>query len=252
MRSSILAVAGLLACALSATAGAADKRCMAPDGLTYVAAPLPQVARRLAAREEISVVVLGTSSSMTPQRTGMPKSYIASLPSALERRLPGLQLRLDNRSARRLTAEQMAESITASIAASRPDLVLWQTGNVEAAQHIDVNHFGEALERGLEALKAAGIGVVLIAPQYRARLAALIDPAPYDKAMSQIADIQGITLFPRYEIMRQWNEDEVFSLRSSDRAEQLREAEAENRCLAELLADMIAEAAMLAAPRARP
>lgn len=251
MRATILAACCLLAGGLQSGAvmaadAAAGNHCMVPETLSFVDAALPQVARRIAAHEEISIVVLGSSSSVTPERKGMPKSYIASLPAALAAKLPGLKLKLDNRSARRLTAEQMAESIRTGIAAAHPDLVLWQTGNVEAAQQIDVNLFGAALASGLQALKDANVDVVLIAPQYRARLSALIDAAPYDDVMGQIADGYGALVFPRYDIMQYWDENNIFDLRQADQAMQMREAEAENRCLAELLAGLIARGAKLA------
>ncbi|HEX6957179.1 MAG TPA: hypothetical protein VF194_04270 [Ferrovibrio sp.] len=253
MRATILAVlclltGGLLAglvtgAARAADAAAAGDRCAAPESLTFVDAPLPGVAARIAAHEEVHVIVLGSSSSVTPARQGMPKSYIASLPAALEAKLPGLRLKIDNRSARRLTAEQMADGIRTGIAAAKPDLLLWQTGNVDAAQQIDINLFGAALENGLQALKASNIDVVLIAPQYRARLSALIDAAPYDDVMGQIAGGYNALVFPRYDIMRHWDENDVFDLRHADQAMQMREAEAENRCLAELLAGLIVRAA---------
>jgi hypothetical protein len=111
-----------------------------------------------------------------------------------------------------------------------------------------VNSFSSALESGLAALKAAGIDVVLVSPQYRARLAALVDPAPYSEYLDRIGEADGVPVFPRYDIMRHWAEGETFDIRSNNQATQMREAETENVCIAELLAGMIVTAARRAAP----
>ncbi|MEK9971084.1 MAG: hypothetical protein VW600_18260, partial [Ferrovibrio sp.] len=117
------------------------------------------------------------------------------------------------------------------------------------AQRVDINSFSESLNRGLEQLKSYGFDVLLVAPQYRMRLAAMVDVEPYNDVMAQIAAAEEVVLFPRFDIMRHWAENESFDLRNSDQAVQLREAEAENRCLADQMAGMITAAARKAKPR---
>lgn len=237
-------MAGLAATLLALPAAAqVPSRCAVPDDLVFSGEILPRTARKVAARQDLRIVIFGTSSSRAEAKKGLPQTYAALLPAELQRRWPGVTLHVDNFSARTLTAEQMAARIGAEIAPSKPDLVIWQTGNVDAAQQIDVNTFEDALTTGLEALKQQQIDVVLVAPQYRARLSAMVDVAPYDTFISQIAQAEGVLVFPRYDLMRHWVEEEVFDLRQKDQAKQLAEAEAENRCLAILLADMIARAA---------
>ena len=239
----LLLVIGLAAAALALPESAqAQTRCAVPDSMVFTEAALPRMARQIAARREIRIVVYGTSSSRPGEKKGLPQTYAALLPALLQARWPGIALRVDNFSDRSLTAEHMARRIAAEIAPSNPDLVIWQTGNVDAAQQIDVNSFGEALNTGLNALQARGVDALLIAPQYRARLSAMVDVAPYDAFLSQIAEARETLVFPRYDIMRHWSEQDVFDLRQSDQAKQLSEAEAENRCLAALLAEMIARA----------
>jgi cellobiose-specific phosphotransferase system component IIB len=243
-------MAGLLlaaAAALPPAVAADDPRCALPDLMTYNEQPMPRVARRLKSGEPLRIVILGSSSSLQTTK-GLPRSYVVGLPDALGQRLKDTTLRIDNLSERTFTAAQMADAIAQKIPALQPDLVIWQTGNVDAAQKVDINSFAEALNSGLQRLRSAGSDVLLVAPQFRMRLSAMVDVEPYNAAMVQIAVAEDAALFPRFEIMRHWAEAEVFDSRSTDLARQMREAEAQNRCLAEHLAAMIVAAAKLATP----
>src|SRR3546814_19446800 len=101
MRRAAIALALVLAsgsmCLLSATGAAADgdTRCAVPESLTFVDTPLPQVTKKLQARLPVHVVVLGTRSSM-PTTKGLPRPSAPGLHAALETRMPGLLLQLDN------------------------------------------------------------------------------------------------------------------------------------------------------------
>lgn len=242
----VLVLAPGSTCLLPATGAAADgdTRCAIPESLTFVDTPLPQVAKKLQAHQTVHVVVLGTSSSM-PTTKGLPRSYAAGLQAALEARLPGAALQVDNLSEKTHTAMQMAEKLARTVAPMKPDLVLWQTGNVDAAQQVDINDFSAALEDGIAALRKAGVDVVLMAPQYRMRLSVMVDVAPYDRVMSQFGNAEDVVVFPRFDIMRHWADNGTFDTRTDDLAMQMQVAEAQNRCIAGLLADMIARAARL-------
>lgn len=223
------------------------ERCATPNSLHFVDAALPNLARRLKGDGPIRVMVLGTSSSMRETTHGLPRSYVAGLPEALEPLLKGRALEIVNLSQRTQSVLQMRKRIDAEVIPARPDLLLWQTGAVEAGRQMDVNTFGEALISGLEALHAANIDVVMIGPQYRPRLAALIDPGPVNDYMSLIAEREKVPHFPRYEIMLHWAENGQFDSNTNDQAQQMREAEMQNRCIALGLGQMIARAVQEAA-----
>ncbi len=224
------------------------QRCRLPESLHFVDAPLPQLARRLAAGADIQVMVLGTSSSLKHESGGLARTYVAGLPDALATAFPGRQFSIDNRSARGQQTEEMLNRIKQEVLPARPDLLIWQTGNVEAARGTDLNGFAIALTDGLRRLHAAKIDVVLVSPQYRARLAPMVDAWAFDQHMGWIADAEAVPVFPRYEIMKFWAENEVFDLQSRDQARQMQEAIRMNACLALHLAETIRRAAALPAP----
>ncbi|PJI39003.1 SGNH/GDSL hydrolase family protein [Ferrovibrio sp.] len=230
----------------TASARAADERCNVPGDMLYTEQAMPRVARKLAASQPLRIVVLGSSSSLQNAK-GLPRSYAAGLHDALAVRLDGAQLQIENLSQRTLTAAQMADIIQ-SLPSKQPDLVIWQTGNVDAAQKVDINSFSEALKDGLAHLQSYGADILLVAPQYRLRLSVMVDVGPYNNVMQQIASAEDVVLFPRFEIMRHWAEEDRFDSRTADQAKQMHEAEAQNRCLANQMADMIAAAARKTRP----
>ncbi len=222
-------------------------RCALPGSLRFVDAPLPHLAKRLAANTEIRILVLGSSSSLKHESGGLTRTYIAGLPEALETRFPGRRFVIDNRSLRTQSVQDMLRRIKAEVLPAQPDLVVWQTGNVEAARQTDINSFAIALTEGLQKLRGAGIDAILIAPQYRARLAPMVDAGAFDQHMGWIGDAEGVPVFPRYDMMQFWSENEVFDLQSKDQAKQMQEAGMLNGCLAQHLAEMIRRAVALPA-----
>ncbi len=245
-RLTLTALATLLLWASNSHA-ADDPRCAVPGDMLYAEKAMPRVARKLKADQPLRVVVLGSSSSLQTSK-GLPRSYVAGLPEALGTRFGDANVQIENLSERTMTAVQMAAAIAQRVPALQPDLVIWQTGNVDAAQKVDINSFAEALKSGLEHLQGYGADVLLVAPQYRMRLSMMVDVEPYNDVMERIASAEDIVLFPRFEIMRHWAEADRFDIRTTDLAMQMREAEIQNRCLANQMADMIAAAVKKAKP----
>lgn len=224
-----------------------DPRCAVPDNMLYAEKSMQRMARKLAASQPLRIVVLGSSSSLQTSK-GLPRSYAAGLPEALGTRFGNANVQIENLSERTMTAAQMTAAIAQRVPALQPDLVIWQTGNVDAAQKVDVNSFAEALKSGLEHLRSYGADVLLVAPQYRMRLSMMVDVEPYNDVMERMASAEDIVLFPRFEIMRHWAEEDRFDTRTADLALQMREAEIQNRCLANQMAGMIAAAVKKAKP----
>lgn len=223
------------------------ERCTLPDSLRFVDAPLKNLAKALKARSEIRIVVLGTSSSLKHDTGGLARTYVAGLPDALQLRFPGKQFSIDNLSLRMQSTTQMQKRIAAEVVPAKPDLLIWQTGNVEAARQTDPNSFAESLSDGLRRLRAAGIDTILIAPQYRARLSPMVDTERFDQMMNWVGDSEGVPVFPRHDMMQFWAENEIFDLQAKSQETQMREAETMNGCLAQQLAEMIRRAVALPA-----
>ncbi|MFO1189068.1 MAG: SGNH/GDSL hydrolase family protein [Alphaproteobacteria bacterium] len=226
---------------LAAAEGGKD-RCVFPDELRSANFPLPGLKKRLQQTSQIVVLVLGSSSSMTGQPARNPRSYVQDLDLALQAAFPGKTFVLKNLSKRMQSAAEMAQRLPADVISGRPDLVIWQTGTVEAARHVDTNSFTDALIQGLEALRRAGIDVILVGPQTHNRLATMIDVESYNDVLGQIADRESASFLSRFDIMRYWEESGTFVLGSQDKGAQMREAGAQSQCITQILVEQIRRA----------
>ena len=224
---------------------AADKRdrCDVPEELRSTSYPLAEFSKRLKQSDHLAVVVLGSASSLPGGTARQAPPYVVGMEAALQEAFPGKTFTLRNLSSRAQANAQMVQRIGPEVIPARPDLVIWQTGTVEAARHVDINAFSATLAAGLTDLQAARIDVVLMGPQLRSRLATMIDVEPYNDVMAQIADRESVPFLSRYDIMRHWDENAVFDLGSQDQAIQMREAGAQNRCIMLLLVEQIRGAA---------
>ena len=86
----------------------------------------------------------------------------------------------------------------------KPKLLIWETGTVEAVRGTDVDEFRETVQGGVDELHAAGIEVVLMSAQFSRDADAMINFEPYLGAMREVADVNQVTVFNRYGLMRHW------------------------------------------------
>jgi hypothetical protein len=92
----------------------------------------------------------------------------------------------------------------------KPNLVIWQTGTVDAIRRVELDEFRAALEDGVEALQAGGSDVMLMNMQYSPRTESMIPVGPYVDEMRAVAQQRDIPLFDRYAIMRYWSDEGAF------------------------------------------
>ena len=82
----------------------------------------------------------------------------------------------------------MAARFAKEVLPLEPKLVVWETGTVDAVRGADLDAFRETLETGLVDLRPA-TDVVLMDTQFSRRTNAMIDFAPYERAMRLITDV---------------------------------------------------------------
>jgi len=124
-----LALGSLLAVAPTpAATDASAPRCDAPTDLTRLDLPLRRTARRLAAHRFVVIVALGSSSTAGAGASSAEATYPSRLMAELARRLPTQSIIVLNRGIGGERAVDMLARFDESVAAERPDLVLWQLG----------------------------------------------------------------------------------------------------------------------------
>lgn len=198
-------------------------------------APLRSVRRALLEKRPARIVAFGTSSMLAADAS----SPIASYPSELERDLEanGLQVEMIARTQAGAVAGDAAERLKTAMAALRPDLLVWQVGTDDAIARIDADDFADRLRDTLGWLAAHDIDVVLVDPQYVARLS---DDEGYTGIVDQVAAVASekrILRVNRYEAMADLaRAHPSWSRLSGDR---FRLSDMGYRCAAEYTADAI-------------
>lgn len=272
---SVLSGVRLLVFVLAVTAGhalAAEQVdvCRAPDDAAGAVAPLPHVAVILKPGSVLEVLAVGSATmfgsnaslgpgtitsrslgnatqllsqaklfSQPPSERAFPLQMVKAIRSAV----PGLQVNITVRGGRSLLATDMLSLLRTELAAKHFDLVLWQTGTVEAVRNVPPGEFAQTLSDGADAVLAANANLVLIDPQYSRFLQTNSNMEPYELGFQQVAAMPGVVLFRRYDLMRGWANDSQIDLERTPQADRQRVIEVLHACLGKHLARLIIDSA---------
>lgn len=236
----------LLALMLLAGTAVAEQRpehpaeCRVAAHLAESSFPMPQVARAIAAKK-LAVLVIGAGSSRLPGPGGGKMAYPARLQAALAEKLPGVAVTVATDVKMRRTAAQMVEAMPADLAGTKPALLVWQTGTVDALQGVDQDQFAKALDKGINIARSAGADVVLINAQYSPRTESMIALGNYAENLRWVAVQQEVPLYDRFGIMKLWADLGTFDFYSATK--KLDMAERVHDCIGRLLSDLVVQAA---------
>ena len=249
---SAVVLAGLLAVApvcaqdvKGADAKPADRKaCEVPADLLAVGdSSLEKVAAAVRNDKKLDVLVVGSGSSSLASPDGATVAYPARLEASLREKLPGVAVTVTTNLQPKRTAEEVAELLQAMITERKPNLLIWQTGTVDAMRAIHPDDFRTAIDEGVSTVKAAGADALLINLQYSPRLETMLPTTPYLDNIRAVAQQQDVPLFDRYSIMHNWNETGEFDLSHSSRSYEL--AKGVHDCLGRALANLVIAAAKL-------
>jgi hypothetical protein len=202
--------------------------------------PLPKVTRAVA-EKKLNILVVGAGSSQLPGATGEKNAYPARLQQALADLLTGVEVKVATDIKARRTAAEMVKALPGDLSATKPSLLVWQTGTTDAMLSVDPDQFSQALDAGIDIAQAAGADVVLVNAQYSPRTESMIALSTYSEDMRWVALQHEVPLFDRFSIMRLWSELGTFDLYSATK--KLDIAERVHDCIGRLLADLVVAAA---------
>lgn len=224
-----------------------ENPCQVPGYLLFGDATLDEVAKAAKERREIRILVLGTGSSTL---VGGVKSYPARLEEALKRRFPEITVNVVTEAKARRKAAEMVEGLAKLLLDRKPDLIVWQTGTVDAMRGVDPDDFRHTLDEGIDVIHEAGADVVLMNMQYSPRTESMIPVASFADNMRVVARDREVPLFDRLEIMRYWNDNGNFDLNTATKDSAM--AQKVHDCIGRALASLIIEAAHLDRLKANP
>lgn len=265
----VLGVA-MFVCAGSALAGDPPDLCQAPDDAAGAVAALPQVAAVLRPGAMLEVLAIGSATMFGPEASLSPgtitsqslgnstplpikaklfsqppseRAFPLQMAKAMRGTVPGLQVNITVRGGRSLLATDMLSLLRTELAAKHYDLVLWQTGTVEAVRNVPPSEFAQTLSEGADSVLAANANLVLVDPQYSRFLQTNSNIEPYELGFQQVAAMPGVILFRRYDLMRGWANDDQIDLERTPRSDRQRVSETLHACLGRHLAQLIVESA---------
>lgn len=252
MRLPVLLI-GLSAIALAPCAGRAEEappqqqpappsssKCAAPAELLQDDPQLPKISAQLRNHQPVVIVVIGGASTAG---TSADSSYPYFLEGALRQRHPGADITVINKGNPGQTTDQMAARFPKDVYPANPNLVIWETGTVDAVRGEDVDAMAEAVTGGLGAIRSHGAEAMLVDMQYNPATVSVINFEPYLEALHQTADQQDVYMFKRYELMKYWIDAGEFDFINTPKEKRLPLAREFYACLGERLADAIDYAA---------
>lgn len=214
--------------------------CLSAKGAAATTATLPRVARKLNARAPVIIVALGSSSTQGYGSSSPAYNYPNRLAAQLRRKYPFSEISVINRGIGGQEVPEMVARLQSSVLDVRPDLVIWQLGTNSVVRGTDNPNTAALVEDGVSRIQAAGADVVLIDPQYAPAVTAKKEGASrMVKLIGDIAKLKKIAVFPRFEVMRHWHEEEKMPFDTFVTADGLHMNDWGYACFAQLLGDTI-------------
>jgi hypothetical protein len=237
---------GVLAAILGIPAVAvAGQPCEIPGYLLFGNNELKRVAASVRDDRRLTIAVVGTGSSALAGPEGPASAYPARLEAVLKQRLPGIAVKVVTLLRTRQTADDLAKGMGKLLVDEKPNLVIWQTGTIDAIRRVEPDDFRAALDEGIDSIEKAGADVILMNMQYSPRTDMMLALGPYVDVMRFVAQQHEVPLFDRLAIMHHWSDTGEFDLYTSGRDNVL--AQRVHDCIGRGLATLIIEAAHLPA-----
>jgi lysophospholipase L1-like esterase len=224
--------------------------CEVPGYILFGESKLEHVKKAVEEHKRLTVLVLGSGSSLMPGPEGAGKAYPGRLEEVLRKRFPGVDIKVVALAKSRQTAADMGQNLEKALLDRKPDLVIWQTGTVDAMRGVDPESFRASLDEGIDHVVDAGADLILMNMQYSPRTETMISLSNYADIMRVVARERDVPLFDRREIMRYWNDNGNFDLNLATK--DVTTAYKVHDCLGRALASLVVEAANLDGIKARP
>jgi lysophospholipase L1-like esterase len=205
--------------------------------------PLRRVAQRLATGQSLTIVAIGSSSTSGAGASSSAASYPSRLEVELQQRFPTRMIRVLNRGVGGEEVGDMLARFDRAVFAENPDLILWQVGTNTVLRGHSIPGAQSLIHEGLERLKASGADVVLIDPQFAPKVLVQPDHEAMVRFISTEAKAQNVSVFHRFEVMRQWRQAQEIPFEVFLSSDGLHLNDWSYSCLAKLLAVAIDEAA---------
>lgn len=239
-----LAAVVAIAIALAPTREIGDReigdRCAAPEELWRLESPIPRTTGKLRAGAPLTIVAIGSSSTAGAGASAPERTYPHRLGVELGKLFPRFRIRVLNKGVGGHRVAEMIERFDRDVIAHRPDLVIWQVGSNSILRNEWADDFGRELRHGIARLREGGFDVLLMDAQFAPRITERPAANAILDATRAAARASGVSVFPRFAIMRHWAESGNISPTAMLSGDRLHLNDVSYGCLARLLAGAIA------------
>jgi lysophospholipase L1-like esterase len=214
--------------------------CLPPKGEPNSVGSLPHVAGKLAAGEPVVIVAFGSSSTTGWGSTSPEFTYPNRLAAQLHRKYPTADITVINSGHGGDDAPEMMKRLQTAVLDMKPDLVIWQVGTNAVLRNLDPAETEKLVGEGIAQIQAVGADVVLVDPQYSPKVYERAESASQMvKVLGKVAELRHIGIFPRFQVMRDWHEQQALPIDSFVTADGLHMNDWGYACFAQLLGDDI-------------
>jgi hypothetical protein len=207
------------------------------------AAPLPGAFTGIASGE-LRILVIGSASTASGGTSSPSATWPKRLEARLASRLAPTTVQLTVFGQRGTTAADHARILAAETPRSRPHLVIWQLGTVEAARGLPAEDMSAAVQEAATMLRISRgelTDLVLMDMQFSRFLRANADVETYRDQLRIAAAASGAQYFSRWAVMKHWVETERLDLERALRAQRTVVADELHDCLARVLTVFVLE-----------
>ena len=141
-------------------------------------------------------VALGSSSTAGRAASSAEATYPSRLMVELAHRFRNQSIMVLNRGVSGERAVDMLARFDESVAAERPDLVLWQVGTNAVLRGYEHSKSNSLIRDGIRRMKAIGADVVLIDPQFAPKVIAKPEIEDMVDLISRAAKQENVDVFP--------------------------------------------------------
>jgi len=222
-----------------ATTAELPPNCDAPRALSAIEVPLHRTASRILSGDPLTIVAMGSSSTLGTGATSPASSYPSRLDQELRKRFPDVDIRVINHGVGGQDVPEELTRLGRDVVAEHPDLIIWQVGTNAVLRRDDLSADEQLIGRGVASMKENGIDIVLMDLQYASRV--LLRPAvsEMERLIADLASRTQVGLFRRFEIMKEWDRTQQLAPAAAIGPDGLHMTDASYGCLATRLAEAL-------------
>ena len=214
--------------------------CAVSPALSGIGVALDRSALRIDQGRPLTIVAMGSSSTLGVGASAPSMSYPSRLEGQLRDRFPDVEIRVLNRGIGGQDVGEELNRLDRDVVAEHPDLVIWQVGTNAVLRRDDLTADEQLIRRGVSLMKEDGIDVVLMDLQYARRVLARPAWGQMERVIGEIAHSNQVGLFRRFEIMQEWDRTQQLAPLAIIGPDGLHMTDASYGCLASQLAEALA------------